>query len=292
MASAAALVPSPAAAQRAALASATPEDRPLQDLVTLAAGYLERYREKLALVRATEHSRQKAILRGPELRDARVRSPEIKTARVLVSDVLWVPSDDSVVLAFYRDVYSVDGKPVRDRGDRLLRLFPEGATESGRVRAAEILDESARFNLGIGYWNTNFPTLPLAFLHPRNRPRFEFRRGNRSKLQGRAVVELEFREVVLPTFTRSRDGKLDFVARGTFWIAVDDGAVLQTDLRYDEASARFRVSYRSDPKLGLSVPDEMRLSQGDSRSLQEIEGVSRYTDYRSGEAEIGPIRFK
>jgi len=274
----------------AALVSATPEDRALQALVALAEGYLEGYCAKLALVRATEHSRQKAILR-PES-GARVRSPEIKTARELVSDVLWVPSDDIVVLAFYRDVYSVDGKPVRDRADRLLRLFPEGATESARVRAAQILDEGARFNLGIGYWNTNFPTLPLAFLHRRNRPRFEFRRGERSKLQGRPVVQLQFREVVSPTFTRSRDGKQDFVASGTFWIAADDGAVLQTDLRYEEASARFRVSYRSEPKLGLSVPDEMRFSQGDSRSLQEIEGVSRYGDYRSGEAEIGPILYK
>jgi hypothetical protein len=274
----------------AALAAALPEEPQLTALLALAEGYVDRCREKLALVRATEHSRQRAILR-PES-GARARSPEIKTALELVSDVLWVPSDDSVVLAFYRDVYSVDGKPVRDRGDRLLRLFPGGATASARARAAEILDESARFNLGIGYWNTNFPTLPLAFLHSRNRPRFEFRRGERSKLHGRPVVQLAFREVVSPTFTRSRDGKQDFVASGTFWIAVDDGAVLQTDLRYDEADARFRVSYRSEPKLGLSVPDEMRFSQGDSRSLQEIEGVSRYGDYRSGEAEIGPIIYK
>ena len=66
------------------------------------------------------------------------------TTRLLVSDVLWVPTDDALVLAFYRDVWSVDGAPVRDRGARLLRLFPEGPSQAGRVKADELLLDPLR----------------------------------------------------------------------------------------------------------------------------------------------------
>src|SRR6185437_3448968 len=45
-----------------------------------------------------------------------------------------------------RDVVSVDGKPVRDRQDRLMGLFRSGTPDFAEVR--RIADESARFNIG------------------------------------------------------------------------------------------------------------------------------------------------
>ena len=165
----------------AALLQAPAEQPSLAAVLERTQAYLERCYEKLTLVRATERSQQTARFRNDPVTN--VRNPSTTSAgRVLVSDVLWVPSEEPGLLAFYRDVYSVDGTPVRDRADRLLRLFPEGATAKGREQANEILDESARFNLGRGRWNANFPTLALGFLYGQSRARFEFRERGRSKL--------------------------------------------------------------------------------------------------------------
>src|SRR5688572_17533548 len=113
VASAAALVPEAAAAQRQA-------DGKLETLLRRASEYAENYGARLALVLATERYEQRVIA------DARSRGSggsQQGQTRVLVSDVIWAPSDQEVVLLFYRDVYSVDGKAVRDRRDRLLPLF-------------------------------------------------------------------------------------------------------------------------------------------------------------------------
>ena len=44
----------------------------------------------------------------------------------------------------YRDTFEVDGKPVRDRDERLERLLSDGAVG----QAARIAEQNARFNLG------------------------------------------------------------------------------------------------------------------------------------------------
>ena len=76
----------------------------------------------------------------------------------------------------FRDVFEVDGKPVRDRQERLTALLLEGSPSSARPRIQRIIDESARYNIGTIERNVNTPTLPLLFLEPDNQPRFRFKR--------------------------------------------------------------------------------------------------------------------
>lgn len=262
-----------------------PQQAGVDPVLERASGYVAAYGEKLALVRAVERYQQSVTA------DSRARGGRKGQSRVLVSDVLWVPSGEEVVLLLYRDVYSVDGTPVRDRGDRLLRLFPEGATDSGREKAAQILSESARFNLGTAYWNVNFPTLALAFLHPRNRRRFRFRSKGESRQQGRRAVEIEYRELVHPTLARSAAGR-DYEASGALWVAREDGAIVKSEMRFESLPGRIRVSYRHEPRLGVFVPEQMHEVFGGKGTLETIEGKASYTDYRRGDAEIGPIRFR
>ena len=76
----------------------------------------------------------------------------------------------------FRDVFEVDGNPVRDRDERLTRLFL-GPIESAVPQAERTADEGARYNITLntpGRLLLNEPGLPLTFLQSAMRPRFIF----------------------------------------------------------------------------------------------------------------------
>ena len=73
----------------------------------------------------------------------------------------------------FRDVTEVDGKKLKDRNDRLARLFlsPSKSTAS---QARKIMDESSRYNIGDIERNINLPVLALVVLDRNMQPGFEF----------------------------------------------------------------------------------------------------------------------
>ena len=71
------------------------------------------------------------------------------------------------------DVFEVDGNPVRDRQERLTRLFNDSSA-AGSDRMAAIINESARYNIGDIVRTVNTPLMPLLFLDPEHQPRFKF----------------------------------------------------------------------------------------------------------------------
>src|SRR5262249_12112966 len=95
------------------------------------------------------------------------------THRELRSDILLVQPNGSDQYVEFRDVFEVDGRPVRDRQDRLTALFLHPSASSG-ARIDQINRESARYNIGNIERTINTPTLPLQFLLPPNQPRFRF----------------------------------------------------------------------------------------------------------------------
>jgi hypothetical protein len=62
--------------------------------------------------------------------------------RELVSDYLLVQTPGMAEWRAYRDVFQVDGQPVRDRSERLTELFLQPSAEAA-ARAAEIEREGA-----------------------------------------------------------------------------------------------------------------------------------------------------
>jgi hypothetical protein len=201
--------------------------------------------------------------------------------KTLDSDVLWVPTNDPISWAFYRDVQSVDGKPVRDREERLARLFAGGVSSAAREEAGRILEESSRFNLGSRRRNTTAPTLAMTFLHPRYQARCHFDLKKTSKVAGRPAQQVEFKETERPTLIHTVDGR-DQAAHGSFWIAVDDGTVLKTEMSVPNAWAIFEVTYARDTTSGLFVPLEFRDDVGLGRE-EEIESVVTYSSFQRGE---------
>ena len=82
---------------------------------------------------------------------------------MLVSDFLLVQVPGEGWTPF-RDVFERNGQKLRDREERLAKLFLNGASRSSFDQARQIMLEGARYNIGTIERTINLPTLPLVFL--------------------------------------------------------------------------------------------------------------------------------
>jgi hypothetical protein len=258
----------------------------LVDLLASAGRYVERYEDAFRVVVAEETyvQRLRVAPGGP-----------VHQTRQLLSDVAFVRAPGTALPWWLlRDVYEVDGSPVRDREARLEKLLVAGPAD-GLERAQGIADEGARFNLGRGYRNFNVPTLVLAFLHPAVQPRFSFQRKGSATIEGRSFVEIAFRELAAPTVVRGPVAHPDLLSSGRVWIhAGGDGTVGRTELLLDVAQegvatrATLDTEYRPYRALALWVPVEMtdRLqtevtgTRGHPGIVEVIEGLAAYSAFR------------
>jgi VWFA-related protein len=197
--------------------------------------------------------------------------------RRLISDYLLVKIPGMDGWLPFRDVFEVDGKPVRDREDRLVKLFldapsPEVAIERGN----QVLRESARYNIGPVVRTLNVPTLPLWFLEPANVRRFAFRKVEETKLNGKNAVVLEFTERVRPTFVRTSAGQ-DIPVLGRVWVDPVNGQIFQT--RIGAYSATITVTYGQTAEIpGLWLPESMQERYVAGKT--EITASATYAKYR------------
>jgi hypothetical protein len=262
----------------------------LAEVLGRAAAYVTRFHTQLSGIVAEETYFQEARTSGQ-----RPSGTAAGPRKTLKSDLLLVrpPKGDRYVE--FRDVFEVNGTPVRDRDQRLTRLFLQPADASGdQIRA--IVLESARHNIGDIPRNINTPMLTLLFLQPEYQPRFRFKRsrlgqpelgtGNAMPRGDAAMFRvttemwmIEYREVEKPTVIKTNQGR-DFPATGRFWVNPESGAVLMSELVMDnsEVSAVIAVSYQSEPLLGFLVPAEMR-ERYRARS-ERVEGIATYGRFR------------
>jgi hypothetical protein len=270
----------------AAVPRAPAAEPSLVDLLRGAGEYVQRYEDSFRVVVAEETyvQRRRVSASGP-----------VHETRRLVSDVAFVRAPGTALPWWLlRDVYEVDGAPVRDRQARLEKLLVGGPAD-GLARARAIADEGARYNLGQGYRNFNVPTLVLAFLHPAVQPRFSFERKGRTTIEGRSFVEIAFRELAAPTLVRGSDSHPDILASGRVWIhAGGDGTVGRTELMLDISTegaatrATLTTEYRPYRALALWVPVEMRDrlqteltgARGRSGTVEVVEGLAAYSAFR------------
>ncbi len=212
--------------------------------------------------------------------------------RKIESEVVWVPTGDALVWAFFRDVVAVDGSAIADRAERLQRLFSSGVTPDARRQAGQLLDEGARYNLGRRR-TVNTPTFALAILHPRNQSRFRFRLAGQEKREDVRVLKVRFSETARPTLTRTSNG-IDIPATGTLWIEPGHGALVASELRLNAPllPAEIKVRFRRTERPDAWLPFEMQETYGNrSRSLGEdrVETRVRYSNFRVAEAEAKVI---
>jgi hypothetical protein len=243
-------------------------------IIERAGRYVEAYIEAFSAVVSEEHQIQKLV--RP---DGRVRK-----TRELKSDFLLVKTGASPWPVVFRDLIAADGKPVRDRTDRLRKLFleqPKAAVELARA----ISKESERLNIGLQRTG-NSPLLPLIFLTPRVVP------GVRYAIAGSRLTFEEFRSPSVLA-RRSSDGRHDIMAKGWFEIDPDTGSVLAAEFTGhdspDHNSISLRVRYQKDAKLNLSVPVEAseRYWKPGKPGEDRLEVESMYSDFRRFDVTTG-----
>lgn len=173
--------------------------------------------------------------------------------RVLVSDFLLVKPPGDELWSSFRDVAEVDGKPVRDRENRLTKLFLEPSSNALR-RAAEIREAGARYNLAdIGTLNN--PLLVIAFLQDQYVDRFRFNLAGLDKKLGPNVRIARFVEFRRPTVLRM-NANGDLFSSGLIWIEEATGRVVKTELQLGRA-VRITTHFTFDEALGINVPSVM-----------------------------------
>lgn len=284
-----------AAAQKPALA----------DVLERAGEYVAGFERQLSGIVAEERYVQEVLTftkrRGcshPSMRNCQgqLASP-VRTE--LRSDLLLVRPTGAAGWSELRDVFEADGRPVRDREERLTKLFLNDAP-AGRLQISRILDESSRFNIGEIARNINTPLFALQILEPANQSRFKFKRtsirppatftGDTTPTAAfRVSVDvwvIEYEETRAGTIIKT-EGLKDLPARGRFWIEPDSGRVLMSELmpRTRGLRATIDVSYQSEPLLGCLVPIEMREDYQDRRGAH-ITAHARYGRFRQFQVNV------
>jgi hypothetical protein len=217
----------------------------------------------------------------------------------LRSDLLLVRPAGASGWTEFRDVFESDGRPVRDREERLTKLFLNDAP-AGRRQISRILDESSRFNIGEIARNINTPLFALQILEAANRPRFKFKRSSSrapATFTGDTTPTAAFRvsvDVWIVEYEETRAGTLiktaglkDLPAKGRFWIEPDSGRVLMSELMANQKGLRatIDVSYQSEPLLDCLVPIEMREEYRD-RHGAHITAHATYGRFRQFQVNV------
>lgn len=245
-------------------------------LIDRAADYVAAYVKAFASTVSEERYEQTVVR---VVLDRGVLVPERRRVRrVLVSDYLLLQLPGSNEWTPFRDVYSVDGRPIRDRSDRLMNLLLEPDTTAVE-QAVRIRDESSRYNIGDVTRDINVPTFALQVLRAEHRGCFAFTSRGRERVDGVDAAVVEYVETARPTMIQGADSE-DVPARGRLWIEPDTGAVLRSILETRPARLRSRieVTYRREPKLEILVPVEMQ--EHHSLVEQTVTGRATYSKWR------------
>jgi uncharacterized protein YbaR (Trm112 family) len=269
----------------AVLPARASQELPLDVVLKRAADYVGAYQKGLRGVVAEEtYAQNMTSLRSGGLGG---RSRIARDSRRLVSDLLLVqlPNEDRWMQ--FRDVFEVDRKPVRDREQRLYKLFVD-AKPDAREQAEALQKESARYNLGPLMRTINVPMMAL-FIFDRNiHAGVEYEYGNSGNTKrfsdlapAESVALVEFKEATTDTLIKGENGR-DVPAHGRAWIDKTDGRILQTELiALDTAiRAQITVTYKRQEGIPVLVPDEMRETYMIHKTETRIDGRANYARFR------------
>ena len=185
----------------------------------------------------------------------------------------------------FRDVLTVNKRPVRDREERLLKLL-QSPEPNALTQARGIAQESARFNLGRITRTMNVPDMALEYLQPRHGARIRFEAPRNETIDGQPVVVLRFRESAGPSIVRDMRGA-DLLASGRVWAEPGSGVIVRTELFVEDrvSKGRCTVEFRIDPRLGIRVP--IKMTERYVMTGETIDAVARYSDFRRFSVSTG-----
>ena len=256
--------------------SLTAQRNRTDEVLAREAAYLREFVQRFSNVVAEERYVQDAkTVPRARTRGAAVPSRLFTRHVELMSDFLLVKLKESGEWLAFRDVFDVNGEPVRDRDERLTKLFIN-PTQSILDEANAIALEGARYNLGSAERTINNPLLVLAFLQATYQPRFRFSLNTSDKDAGPGIWVLEYKEQSRPTLIREQSNGGDVVAKGRIWIESESGRVVKTELAVNELD-NIVTLFRFDERFRIAVPVEMREEYWtDSESIVGVASYSRF----------------
>ena len=270
----------------------------LADVLQRAGAYVQELERKMSGVVAEENYTQQvqSVVATPN--SAASRRVE---RRQLKSDLLLMRPDGGVSWVQFRDVFEVDGRPVRDRSERLTALFlnPDATTLQ---RVASIRRESARYNIGRVERTMNVPVVPLSVLNPDLQPRFTFSVASRAtsirvprppgaEPTFQASVEVwivEFQERRGPTLIRLHPTGDNIFSRGRLWIEPTTGRLMMAEMVTQNrlVRAQLNVTFEYLPQLDYIVPIEMTERYKHEREPAETTGTATYSNFRQFQVQV------
>jgi hypothetical protein len=222
------------------------------------------------------------------------------THRTLKSDLLLVRPVGIDAWMQFRDVYEVDGRALRDRRDRLQKLFLE-PSKSTAQQIDKIIRESARYNIGDVERTINIPLLGLAILDADIQKNFEFRLDDTHEQPSDVfalpktpdfappadAIAVAFRETAVQTMVKTPQGK-NLASTGRFWFVPSSGHVVMTELKIDDwtLGAVVHVAYRSPKDDELPLPIAMHEMYENRLNNRRVEGTARYSNYREFNVKV------
>jgi len=259
-------------------------DARLDALLERAAGYVAVFVERFSSAVCEERYVQDATgyrqtARAGQSGRPWAAGPPAKVHRELKSDFLLVELPGSTDWAPFRDVFEVDGAPVRDRAERLTKLL-RNPTKDTIEQAERIRDESARYNIGNLQSTINNPMLAIAIVQSSYQPRFKFSLGLQDRSAGPDVWIVDYKEQGTPTLVKDT-GNRNIFAHGRIWIDASTGRVPRTELSVELPTVRAHIStsFQLDDQFGVDVPAEMQeeyvLGYG-----AHVTGVATYGRFR------------
>jgi hypothetical protein len=248
--------------------------------------YVESFERDFAAVVAEEQLEQRTSSWGVRDTVRRTRS-DLLLLRVPGREE-WLP---------FRDVFEVNGRAVRDRDERLQKLFVDGAA-TALTDAARMTNESSRYNIGSVIRTINVPTFALMLLRPGYLKRFQFRKRSDEMIRDVMAWRVEFIERSTPTVVRTLRGE-NVPLEGSFWIDPLSGRVGKTLVKSmgtpdpglptpppggGQTLMRVVVTYTPSETLGLWVPEKMdEWARG--TDLTVVSGTATYVNFRRFEVK-------
>ena len=251
-------------------------------LLALASRYVRTFVDRFSNVVAEEHYVQ----------DWKTNTGIALMRRESTADFHLARIGDSSEWQAYRDVFEVNGTPVRDRNDRLAKLLFQPLPEA-LDQAAAISAESARYNIGNLQRTVNQPLFALAFLQPANQGRFSYSVDKLDRSAGENVWIVDYKENARPTLVRGTANK-DLPARGRFWIDGVSGRIVKTELLLEDnlQTTEITAAFRNDDRFQIDVPVEMDEQYKVKGNAGKIAAKATYGRFRQFEVNTQEILKK
>ena len=224
------------------------------------------------------------------------RTGKLARRRRTVADfVVYQSQLDARALSEYRNVREVDGRAVKGRDERVVKLYERAARAGSISKELERINrESNRYNLG---WEFNGFTLAKALPLRRNaRAFFTLETAGREQLDGHELLSLKFQQTAESPYLRNF--KSDWLAglkltdlriRWRLWLDAEAGQLRREELELTMRSAvvpdpvvvgRFEFDY-APSRFGLWLPQRMTFNVFSPTHLKRGKPVTTYLRART-----------